>query len=124
MKHFFKTWVDWWLFIPLSLALAIGSYWLVPFVLSIVGIPKQDMQYTGTAWAYAISQSWAIFIGGTGIVFFAYRWYYSKIHKYHESDQFDTDFEAQTPTFKIAASLVIPATLFIGYCLICLAAFK
>lgn len=121
---FFKTWIDWWLFIPLSLVIAIGSYWFVPFLLDLVGMPAQDMQYTGTAWIYGLFQSWVIFLSGTGVTFFCTRFYYAKIHKYHESDMFDYDFANQPASFKVRVSLLIPAVLFIGYCLICLAAFK
>lgn len=133
IMKFFRTWIDWWLFVPLSLILAIGSYWFVPYLIGEYGlmhiitgrfIPETNMQYTGTAWFYDWFKSLLIFFTGTGAAFLAYRWYYSKIHKYHESELFDIEFISQPSKFRIITSLAIPAILFIGYCIICLAAFK
>lgn len=120
---FFKTWIDWWLFIPLSLVIAIGSYWFVPYLLKSVGMPTSEMNYTGTAWVYSLFQSASIFMFGIGITFLCYRWFFPKLHKYLESEIFDAEFEAQAAN-KITVALLIPAVLFIGYCMICLAAFK
>lgn len=122
MIKFFRTWIDWWLFIPLSLAIAIGSYWAVPFVLSSLGMPEQDMQYTGTAWVYGLSKAACMFMFGIGVVSLSYRFYFPKIHRYLESDYFDI-YAKDNPSLKFKTSLLIPAVLFIGWCLICLAAF-
>lgn len=120
----FKTWIDWWLFVPISLFLAVGSYWFVPYILRYFGMPETEMQYTGSAWIYDWLKSILVFYSGTGFVFLAYRFYYSLIHKYHESQEYDNDFKYQTQKFKVTTSLLIPALLFIGYCLICIAVFK
>lgn len=124
MRNFFRTWVDFWFFIPLSLALAVGSYWFVPFILGLFGMPEGEMQYTGTAWIYDWFKSVLIFFSGTGFIYLAYRWYYAKISSYHESQDFDAAFNDLPPSFKVTTSLLIPAVLFFGYCLICLAVFK
>lgn len=117
---FFKTWIDWWLFIPLSLIIAVGSYWFIPFVLTSLGMPEQDMQYMGTAWIYGLSKAACIFMFGIGVTFLSYRFFFAELHKHLESD-WDTFLDDRY--LKIKISLLIPAVLFIGWCLICLAAF-
>lgn len=132
MKKFFRTWIDWWLFIPVCIVLSIGCYWFVPWLLGEHGllhiltgrfIPEHDMQYTGTAWIYDTFKAVLIFFLGSGVVFAAYRFYIASLHKYFESELWDAQINTM-PEFKAKLTIAIPALLFFYWCLICIAVFK
>lgn len=118
-----KRWLEWWFLIPFYLGLAIGSYWFVPFILKSLGMPEQDMSYTGTAWIYDWVKSWLIFFGGIGITFLGYKLFYALIHKYHESQEFDNDFNDRPKGYKVTVSFLIPAFMLLCYCLCVIAVF-
>lgn len=116
-----STWIDWWVFIPLSLVLAIGSYWFVPAILKPLGIPEKDMVYTGTAWVYDLFKSGLVFMFGIGVVSLAYRFFFKTEHQYSESGQSDVDFLLHPQ--KQVISLLIPAFMLLCFCLCVIAVF-
>lgn len=123
INSFFRTWIDWWLFIPLSFFLAISSYWFVPEILTRLGIAEQDMTYTGTAWVYSLFHVLLVFMLGLGACFVVYRFFFPQWHEYLESTLFYNDSENIAPSKKVIISLMIPAVLFIGFCILCTAIF-
>lgn len=132
MKKFFQTWIDWWLFVPISLTLAVGSYWWIPMLIGKGGllqhttgtfVPEQQMQFTGTAWLYSFFIVILLFMLGTGLVSLVIRWYYREQHKYQESEEFDKQFSDQPTQYKMNYLFRLFAVLFIGFCLLCIAVF-
>lgn len=122
MLKFFRTWVDWWFFIPVCLVLSIGSYWFVPFILRAFGMPEQDMAYTGTSWLYDMFKAMLIFFLGSGMTGVVYRWYIPFLHQYFESDLWNKHLNT-VPEFKMKLAIAIPAALMLYWCLICIAVF-
>lgn len=116
MRKWFKTWIDWWLFVPLSLTLAIGSYWFIPALLLGLGVSDKDMSYTGTAWLYMTFQVVVLFMLGLGTAFMTFRFFFPDAHKRLESDEFEKALSGQD-------LIVIPILLFIAFCVLCVAVF-
>lgn len=119
----FKTWVDWWIFIPVSLTLAIASYWFIPAGLKLLRVPTQDMAYTGTAWLYMLFQIICVFMLGLGCSFVVYRFFFRSYHKYMESLEFEADTANLPKPVRVILVIAIPVILFIGFCVICVAVF-